>query len=234
MIAGLDHQNIIRIHDVFEENGTAYYVMEYLSGGSLLDLQKSKVRLSESDALAYVRQAASALDYIHSLKINYLDIKPGNILLDGKGRAVLIDFGLSKRYDVEGNQTSTTPVGISHGYAPLEQYKTGGVGTFSPATDIYSLGATWYRLLTGQTPPDADVINDEGFPSNPGYVSGKVWKAMEAAMQPRRKDRPQSIAEFLKILDGNDNAGTDDDKTTYEDADTHIDDDKAAFEEDSP
>ena len=102
MIAGLDHQNIIRIHDVFEENGTAYYVMEYLSGGSLLDLQKSKGRLSESDALAYVRQAASALDYIHSLKINHLDIKPGNILLDGKGRAVLIDFGLSKRYDIEG------------------------------------------------------------------------------------------------------------------------------------
>ena len=233
MIAGLDHQNIIRIHDIFEENGTAYYVMEYLSGGSLLDLQKSKGRLTESDALAYVRQAASALDYIHSLKINHLDIKPGNILLDGKGRAVLIDFGLSKRYDVEGNQTSTTPVGISHGYAPLEQYKTGGVGTFSPATDIYSLGATLYRLLTGQTPPDADVINDDGFPDNPGYVSEAVWKAIEAAMQPRRKDRPQSIAEFLKILDGNDNAGTDDDKTIYEDADTHIDDDKTAFEEDS-
>ena len=233
MIAGLDHQNIIRIHDVFEENGTAYYVMEYLSGGSLLDLQKSKGRLAESDALAYVRQAASALDYIHSLKINHLDIKPGNILLDGKGRAVLIDFGLSKRYDIEGHQTSTTPVGISHGYAPLEQYKTGGVGTFSPATDIYSLGATLYRLLTGQTPPDADVINDEGFPDNPGSVSEAVWNAIEAAMQPRRKDRPQSIAEFLKILDGDDNAGTDDDKTTYEDDETHIDDDKTGFEEDS-
>ncbi|MGM9740763.1 MAG: serine/threonine protein kinase [Candidatus Cryptobacteroides sp.] len=81
------------MHDVFEENGTAYYVMEYLSGGSLLDLQKLKDRLSESDALGYIRQAAFALDYIHSLKINHLDIKPGNILLDGKGRAVLIDFG---------------------------------------------------------------------------------------------------------------------------------------------
>ena len=77
------------------------------------------------------------------------------------------------------------------------------------------------------------MINDEGFPDNPGYVSEAVWKAIEAAMQPRRKDRPQSIAEFLKILDGNDNAGTDDDKTIYEDADTHIDDDKTAFEEDS-
>ena len=77
MIAGLDHQNIIRIYDVFEENGTAYYVMEYLSGGSLLDLQKSKERLSENEALGYIHQAASALDYIHSLKINHLDIKPG-------------------------------------------------------------------------------------------------------------------------------------------------------------
>ena len=219
MIAGLDHQNIIRIYDVFEENGTAYYVMEYLSGGSLLDLQKSKDRLSESDALGYIRQAASALDYIHSLKINHLDIKPGNILLDGKGRAVLIDFGLSKRYDVEGNQTSTTPVGISHGYAPFEQYKTGGVGTFSPATDIYSLGATLYRLLTGRTPPDADVINDDGFPANPGYVSDRVWKAIEAAMQPRRKDRPQSIADFWGLLNGKAAVvGADDEKTDFDDS----------------
>ena len=227
MIAGLDHRNIIRIYDVFEENGTAYYVMEYLSGGSLLDLQRSEERLPEDEALACIRQAASALEYIHSMKINHLDIKPGNILLDGKGRAVLIDFGLSKRYDIEGNQTSTTPVGISHGYAPLEQYKPGGVGTFSPATDIYSLGATLYRLLTGQTPPDADVINDEGFPSNPGYVSGKVWKAMEAAMQPRRKDRPQSIAEFLKILDGTADV-RDDDRTDF---DSHCGEDSTCLDD---
>ncbi|MGM9767172.1 MAG: PEGA domain-containing protein, partial [Candidatus Cryptobacteroides sp.] len=89
------------------------------------------------------------------------------------------------------------------------------------------------RLLTGQTPPDADVINDDGFPDNPGYVSGTVWKAIEAAMQPRRKDRPQSIADFLKILDRNTDAGTDEDKTTFEDDETHIDDDKTGFEEDS-
>lgn len=85
-----------------------------------------------------------------------------------------------------------------------------------------------YRLLTGQTPPDADVINDEGFPSNPGYVSGKVWKAMEAAMQPRRKDRPQSIAEFLAMFDGAANVW-DDDRTDF---DSHCGEDGTSFDDD--
>ena len=65
---------------------------------------------------------------------------------------MLIDFGVAKRYDNDGHQTSTTPVGLSHGYAPLEQYKSGGVAEFSPATDIYSLGATLYKLITAATP----------------------------------------------------------------------------------
>ena len=137
-IAGLNHPNIIRIHDIFEENGTAYYVMEYHGNGSLSELLNSKGKLSEIESLRYIRQIADALSYIHENKMNHLDVKPGNVLLDNKGNAVLIDFGLSKRYDEEGNQTSTTPVGISHGYAPMEQYKKGGVGIFSPSTDIYS------------------------------------------------------------------------------------------------
>ena len=140
-IASLKHSHIISIYDVFEDKGTAYYVMEYLDHGSLADLVKRQGRLPEADALRYTRQIADALRYIHARKMNHLDVKPGNILIDENNAAVLIDFGLSKRYDDEGNQTSTTPVGISPGYAPLEQYKKGGVGTFSPATDIYSLGA---------------------------------------------------------------------------------------------
>ena len=125
-IAGLKHPHIISIHDVFEENGTAYYVMEYLDHGSLADVVKRQGRLSEADALRYIRQIADALLYIHERNMNHLDVKPGNILIVETDHAVLIDFGLSKRYDDEGNQTSTTPVGISHGYAPLEQYKKSG------------------------------------------------------------------------------------------------------------
>ena len=200
-IASLKHPHIISIHDVFEENGTAYYVMEYLDHGSLADLVKQRGHLPEADALRYTRQIADALRYIHARKMNHLDVKPGNILIDEEDHAVLIDFGLSKRYDDEGNQTSTTPVGISHGYAPLEQYKKGGVGTFSPTTDIYSLGATLYKLITGATPPDANEVSEEGLPPFPAYVSSSTGKAIEQAMQFRRKDRPQSMEEFLALLD---------------------------------
>ena len=200
--AALNHPHIIRIYDVFEENGTAYYVMEFWDNGSLADLVKRQGALDEAEALRYIRQVADALGYIHERKMNHLDVKPGNILLDENRNAVLIDFGLSKRYDEEGNQTSTTPVGISHGYAPLEQYKKGGVGTFSPATDIYSLGATLYKLLTGQTPPEANDVMDDGLPALPSSVSSATASAIEKAMQSSRKNRPQSVAAFISLLSG--------------------------------
>lgn len=196
----LKHKNIISVIDVFEENGTAYYVMEYLEGGSLADKVKSGA-LRESDALRYIRQVASALDFIHGKQMMHLDVKPANILLDGDGNAVLIDFGLAKQYDSEGEQTSTTPVGISHGYAPMEQYKRGGVSHFSPATDIYSLGATLFKLVTGDTPPEASDVMNDGLPEISANVSQKVKDALVATMQFRVKDRPQSIDEFLLLLD---------------------------------
>ena len=201
-LAALNHKHIIRIIDVFEENNTAYYVMEYVGGGSLADKVKSGA-LPEAVALRYIRQVAGALDFVHGKHMMHLDVKPANILLNENDEAILIDFGLAKQYDSAGSQTSTTPVGISHGYAPLEQYKQGGVGTFSPATDIYSLGATLYKLLTGVTPPEAGDVNDEGLPALPQHISAPVRAAIEAAMQPRRKDRPKSISEFLSLLDEN-------------------------------
>lgn len=198
-IAKLKHPNIVSIIDVFEDNGTAYYVMESLDGGSLAN-KVSQGALPEHVALRYIRQVASALEYIHSNNMMHLDIKPANILLDGNDNAVVIDFGLSKQYDDTGQQTSTTPVGISHGYAPIEQYSKNGVGTFSPSTDIYSLGATLYKLLTGATPPEANRIYDEGLPPLPAHITQNTRIAIETAMQPRRKDRPQSIAAFLQLL----------------------------------
>ena len=200
-IAALDNPHIVSIYDIFEENNTAYYVMKFIDGGSLNDLAKSgKATLAAS--LNYIHQIADALDYCHKRKILHLDVKPGNILLDEKNNAILIDFGLTKHYDDGGGQTSTTPVGISKGYAPLEQYKRGGVSTFSPETDIYSLGATLYKLVTGATPPEADEVNEDGLPPLPAALPVNVQSAIKAAMQPRRKERPQSIGEFLKILDG--------------------------------
>ena len=198
----LKHRHIIPVIDVFEENGTAYYVMEHVGGGSLAD----KVRggsLPESVAVRYIRQVAAALDFVHSKRMMHLDVKPANILLSDDDKAVLIDFGLAKQYDDDGQQTSSTPVGISHGYAPIEQYKRGGVSVFSPATDIYSLGATLFKLVTGITPPDASDVGNEGLPLLPSEISPAVRGAIEAAMQFRVKDRPQSIAEFLAMLTEN-------------------------------
>lgn len=199
-ISKLRHKNIVRVLETFEENGTGYYVMEYLPGGSLAEHITSCGKLTEKEALHYITQLSSALGYIHSQHINHLDVKPSNILIKENAEISLIDFGLSKRYDVEGNATSSTPVGVSKGYAPIEQYKKGGVKEFSPSTDIYSLGATLYKMVTGLTPPDASDILDDGLPELTSDLSPKIVKAITAAMSPRRKDRPQSTSEFMRIL----------------------------------
>ena len=198
-IASLEHKHIVPIIDVFEENGTAYYVMKYFSGGSL----SFNSAIPEDVALRYTKQLASALRFIHKKRMMHLDIKPSNILLDDEDNVVLIDFGLAKQYDNAGRQTSTTPVGISHGYAPIEQYRSGGVSAFSPATDIYSLGATLYKLLTGTTPPEAMDIVATGVPACPANVSAETWNAVKRAMQPAAPSRPQSVDEFLSLLSEN-------------------------------
>jgi len=205
-IAQLNHPHIVRIIDVFEENGTAYYVMEYVAGGSLSDRVGRQGALSESEATRYIRQVADALTYIHTQRMTHLDVKPANIMLTDKDEVVLIDFGLAKQYDsATGHQTSSTPVGISEGYAPLEQYMQGGVGEFSPETDIYALGATYYKLLTGQTPPSASSVNEDGLPLEPlksRGVTPQVITAITHAMEGRRRDRPKTVAEFLAEFDG--------------------------------
>ena len=201
-IARLKHPNIIHIHDVFEENNTAYYVMEYIEGESLSDLVKRKGALAEAEAVVYIRSVAEALGYIHERKIMHLDIKPANVMLNSEdGQVVVIDFGLSKQYDAEGNQTSSTPVGISAGFAPMEQYQQGGVKEFSPETDIYSLGATLYYLVTGNVPPQAVNIADEGLPELPAHLSSGVRNAIERSMEIQRKRRPHSAKEFLALLE---------------------------------
>lgn len=210
LIKKLNHPNIIHVYDVFTENGTSYYIMEYIDGETLSNIIKSKGHLSESESLSIVSQIANALEYLHSRKINHLDIKPGNIMISRQDKKItLIDFGVSKQYDLEsGEATTTTPVGLSHGYSPLEQYNAGGVSKFTPESDIYSLGATLFKMLSGVTPPNAIDIAHTGITDYPSIISPKMRKALSVIMSPQRKNRPHSIEDFKNALEGEQNNET--------------------------
>ena len=216
IVAGLSHPHIITIHAVFEENNTAYYVMEYHPNGSLQDkLEKLGAPMAEADALRYIRQVADALAYIHGQEVaeegtmkrrslRHLDVKPGNIMLNKRGEAVLIDFGLVKVYDEEGNPLSThssTLNGFSPRFSPMEQVFADNKTVFTPATDIYALGATLYNLVEGTLPPTINALSDmEGNLLFSDTTSAPVRKAITQAMQLNAVKRPQTIAEFLKLL----------------------------------
>lgn len=177
--------------------------MEYAVGGSLADKVKHEGYLSKPVATRYILQVAEALKYIHQHNMNHLDVKPGNIMLNEKDEAVLIDFGLSKQYDTATDTpTSTNISGLSEGYAPLEQYD-GSIKKFAPEIDVYSLGATFFKLLTGSTPPTASVVNNEGLAvdklKNKG-VSAKAISIIVKAMEGRRKDRMKDIQTFIDMM----------------------------------
>lgn len=203
-IAKLDHPGIIKIHAAFEENNTAYYVMDYIKGESLSDKVKRQGPLSLDVALKYIEGIGSALEYIHSKHINHLDLKPANVMVrESDDIPILIDFGLSKQYDSDGNQTSTTPTGISHGFAPLEQYNDGGVKEFSPQTDIYSLAATLFYLVSGIVPPHATKMIEDGI-QFPLSFPQSLMQVISIGMASARKNRYSSVTLFLNALDGED------------------------------
>ena len=198
-IASLNNDHIVSIIDIFDENGTSYYVMKYLDGGSLADRIRH-APMQENQAVYIIREVSDALKTIHSNGLLHLDIKPANILFDDRDRAVLIDFGVSKYVDNQKDTTTTSSlVGFSRGFAPLEQVNA-TVSSLSPATDIYSLGATLYNLVVGITPPDASSVMDMGLPAFPSGISEETQRAIEQSMQPRRKDRPQDINAFLALF----------------------------------
>lgn len=196
-LSKLQHPNIVKVLEVFDENNTAYYAMEFIEGDTLDDYIKKKGRLPEAEALEITQEVCSALSYMHEHKMLHLDLKPKNIMRNSEGHIFLIDFGLAKQYTEDGEPESSTSLGLgTPGYAPIEQANYKKDGSFPVTLDIYALGASLYKMLTGKTPPDSSHILNDGLPlsqlKSAGVSEGTI-AIVEKAMAPMRKERYQSV-----------------------------------------
>ena len=198
----LSNEHLVRVHDLFEENGTAYYVMDFVDGETLSErLKRTGKPLDEAEVWKLLPQILDALKAVHHKNIWHLDLKPGNIMLDRQGMVKLIDFGASKQLNVQkGGATSSTAVSYTLGFAPLEQTDQ-NYRQFGPWTDLYALGATLYNLLTAKIPPTSSAIltNSEAL-ILPDYVSGKMKRLILWLMQPNHTQRPQSVEDVEREL----------------------------------
>lgn len=205
-LSHLEHPNIVRVTDLFGENGTFYYVMDYIEGQNLNDYVKSGP-IGADEATNIIKAVADALIYMHETHhMLHLDLKPGNIMRRASdGHIFLIDFGLSKHYDANGQPETSTNIGLgTAGYAPIEQGNQAKSGEFRPTIDVYALGATLYKLLTRETPPAAselvsddelveDNLREKGVPIN-------LIKVVTEAMCPNVRKRTQTVRDFKNQL----------------------------------
>lgn len=200
-LSRLDNDHIVKVLETIEENDTVYYVMEYLSGGNLDQHILSHGKLSCREALDIAIQIGEALKCMHAQHMLHLDLKPLNVMRGEDGHIVLIDFGLSKCFGAEGQPESSTRIGQgTTGYAPIEQHSFNKADGFMPTLDIYALGATLFKMLTGSVPPEASVVLNEGLPVDELSSAGvppAVIALVERAMQPLRRMRHQTVGEFV-------------------------------------
>lgn len=193
-------KDIVNVYDFFEENNTAYIIMEYIDGVLLKDYLEKQGRLSPEVALDVISPVIDAVKKIHAKDIIHRDISPDNMMMTMEGKVKLIDFGAAKRY---GNGQEAAVL-LKHGYAPIEQYdKNGNQG---PWTDIYSICASIYYLLTGRKIPNALErkqkdslvrLQAAGVP-----VSERQDEVIEKGLSVHVKDRYPNIAEFYQALYG--------------------------------
>jgi serine/threonine protein kinase len=204
-LSRLDHPNIVRVTDSFSENGTFYYVMDFIEGQNLNDYIKSHY-IDEAEAVSIIKSVADALIYMHEEKhMLHLDLKPGNVMRRNDGHIFLIDFGLSKHYSTDGQPETSTTIGLgTAGYAPIEQGNQAKNGEFRPTIDVYALGAMFYKLLTRETPPPAsDLVSDDELLENKlreKGVSDNLIKVVTEAMCLNVRRRTQSVREFRDAL----------------------------------
>jgi serine/threonine protein kinase len=202
-LAQFDHVGIVHVFASFEENNTAYMVMEYLPGQTLAEvLHERGGRLRETEAVGYMAQICQALEVVHRAGVLHRDIKPENVMLCTDGRVVLMDFGTAREY--AAGQTQSQSVALTPGYAPLEQYAY--QAQRGPYTDVYALAATLYHLLTGEVPvaaPDraVGVALPEVRQLHP-HVSEAAAQAVKRGMEMQIAQRPQSVGTFVDLLKG--------------------------------
>ena len=209
-LAGLHHPNIVNVFEVIETNNTVYIVMEYINGGSLDDHILRHGHLSERESTERMLKLCSAVSCMHEHRMLHLDIKPKNVMLDEDGQLYLIDFGLSKQYTADGEPESSTSIGLgTPGYAPSEQaVHQDGDKKFRATLDIYALGATLFKMLTGKTPPNATDVSDsvlDGDNIIPKRlkdvgVTDKLAAVVAKAMFPSSSKRYQTVSEFESAL----------------------------------
>ncbi len=201
VLARFSHPGIVRVFEVFEAHNTAYLVLELLQGRTLSEVLKAGGRpFSEDQALDVARWVTGALATVHRAGLLHRDISPSNLVCTDDGRTVLIDFGLARSFDA--GQTAAMTRIVTPGYAPPEQYL--GAARFGPATDVYALAATLYRLLTLRTPPSA-LERQNGNQVIPPHrlnpaVSKLVSDGVLDGLELRPEHRPQSASAFLDRL----------------------------------
>ncbi len=198
-LRNLNNPHIVKVHDLFEENGTSYYVMDYIDGESVAErIKNSGKAISEQQTWHILPQVLDALSEVHAQRIWHLDIKPGNIMLDSHGNAFLIDFGASKQLTSSGSQTSSA-LCYTPGYAPVEQVEQ-AMDKFGPWTDFYALGATLYYMQTLQQPPSSTALTEGDAFNFPPEMSQQMRDIIVWMMQPTRKKRPQTVDDIKKRI----------------------------------
>lgn len=206
-LARFKHPNIVRVLRFLEANGTAYMVMEYEEGQSLADyLRRNGPRLDEQTLLRVFIPILNGLNAVHEAEMLHLDIKPENIYLRKDASPMLIDFGSARQGSAHIHK-----VALTHGYAPVEQYPD--KGTPGPSTDVYAIGASMYRCVTGKKPDDSldryeAVLKYQVDPLTPAVKAGgnsyqrNILECIDWAMQVYARDRPQSARELQDALMG--------------------------------
>jgi hypothetical protein len=209
-LSQLDHPNIIRVHQVFEDNDTAYMAMDYIKGHDLLEtVEGSAPPLAPKEIMAHLVTMLDAVGHVHSRGLLHRDISPDNMILDhAKGQPVLIDFGASRKEVTRKSRAVSGLRIVKDGYSPQEFYVSGSKQ--APCSDLYALAASFYHLICGETPKTsqerlAAIAGREGDPLRPLAGRFKAYppeflRAIDKAMAIFPRDRLQSVEEWQTML----------------------------------